>query len=398
MDKPVRQIAILAGVVYFIQGALGVAGVALPLYLRGLGWSIGKIAQISALVGFPWIFKIFYGFLSDSFPLFGYRRKPYLIICSILSSLGWFLLITLPPRTSWIVLSLALANLGFAAVDVVTDGLIVEYSRGPLSSFFQSVAWGSRNVGAFISGYVGGILAHHWRHDLKPVFMIPVILPLLVIFATFLARESKVEFKPSASFKTSLSRCWDIIKTDNMRWYMMLLVVFSTGSLFGVPFFFFMRETLGFDEDFLGLLNSLFSAGGVLGSVFYFLVLRKVPQEKLLTHAIWINSLLTLACLLVHQKLMAVLLMSLGGTAACITMLCLVTASAALLHKTGVEGTFFAVLMGIFNSGQIFFGFIGGKIYGALSLQTLIIVTGFFLLSGLIFVRKVRLYPGYYHI
>lgn len=95
MDKSIRRIAILAAIVYFIQGALGVAGVALPLYLQSLGWSIPKIAQVTSIIGFPWIFKIVYGFISDSFPIYGYRRKPYLIICSVLSSLGWLLLIML---------------------------------------------------------------------------------------------------------------------------------------------------------------------------------------------------------------------------------------------------------------------------------------------------------------
>lgn len=398
MDKPVRQIAILAGVVYFIQGALGVAGVALPLYLRSLGWSIGKITQVSAIVGLPWIFKIVYGFISDSFPILGYRRKPYLIICSIFSSTGWLLLILLPPETHFIVLSLMLGNLGFAAVDVVTDGLIVEHSRGPLSSFFQSIAWGARNIGSFISGYVGGLLAHHWRHDLKPVFIVPVLLPLLVIGATLIARESKIDFKPNISFKATLHRCGDIIRTENMRWYIVLLVVFSTGSLFGVPFFFHMRETLGFEESFLGLLNSVFSGGGILGSGIYFLFLRNVSQQKLLTKAIWINALLALACLLVREKYTAILLISTAGATACITMLSIVTASAALLHRTGVEGTFFAVLMGVFNLGQILFGFMGGKIYTILSLQMLIIISSLLLLTGLIFVRKVKIYPGHYQI
>jgi len=43
---------------------------------------------ISVLVSMPWSFKTFFGIVSDSFPIFGYRRRPYMIlgwtVCAIL--------------------------------------------------------------------------------------------------------------------------------------------------------------------------------------------------------------------------------------------------------------------------------------------------------------------------
>ena len=44
-------------------------------------------AEISIYVAFamlPWVMKPIFGFLSDKYPLFGYRRKSYLIIMTIL--------------------------------------------------------------------------------------------------------------------------------------------------------------------------------------------------------------------------------------------------------------------------------------------------------------------------
>ena len=76
----VKRLAWLAGLVYFVQGALGIAGIALPLYLRAQGFSITKIAFITSVSSAPWFFKIAYGAISDAFPLWRLRRKPYLII------------------------------------------------------------------------------------------------------------------------------------------------------------------------------------------------------------------------------------------------------------------------------------------------------------------------------
>ena len=40
-----------------------------------------QVAILSGLAGVPWLVKPLYGFLSDSVPLFGYRRRSYLMIC-----------------------------------------------------------------------------------------------------------------------------------------------------------------------------------------------------------------------------------------------------------------------------------------------------------------------------
>ena len=52
-------------------------------------------AQMSAMMGvatIPWCLKPFYGFISDSYPIQGFRRRPYMIMMSFLSSFMWIML------------------------------------------------------------------------------------------------------------------------------------------------------------------------------------------------------------------------------------------------------------------------------------------------------------------
>lgn len=42
-----------------------------------------QVAVLVGLAGLPWVVKPLYGFLSDSVPLFGYRRRSYLILCGL---------------------------------------------------------------------------------------------------------------------------------------------------------------------------------------------------------------------------------------------------------------------------------------------------------------------------
>lgn len=42
-----------------------------------------QVAVLVGLAGLPWVIKPLYGFISDSIPLFGYRRRSYLMLCGL---------------------------------------------------------------------------------------------------------------------------------------------------------------------------------------------------------------------------------------------------------------------------------------------------------------------------
>ena len=388
MAKHSHDIGWLAGLVYFTQGALGITGVALPLFLRDLKWQVSEITTVASIAAIPWTLKIIYGLLSDCFPLLGFRRKSYLMLFACISALGWLLLVFLPSDKKWIILSLLCANLGFAATDVITDGLIVEHSRGMSSYLYQSIAWGTRSLGAIISGITGGWLAEHWRA--QDVFLLTVFLPLPVLFFASKIVEKRMERGPFHSVLEPLKRCTAILMLPNLRWFLLLLFITTLSSSFGVPFFFYMRETLGFRETFLGALVSLGWLGAVIASLVYAKWLSKISPKVTLRIAITLNSLNILSTLLISDTQSAFILIFIGGMLSCITLLPIMSVSAMLTHHSGVEGSLFAVLMSIFNLGQICFGFLGGKLYPFTGLYPLIWVTGVVSLLGLLVVEKLQ--------
>ncbi|HXV27776.1 MAG TPA: MFS transporter [bacterium] len=391
MVKHSRDVGLLAGLVYFTQGALGITGVALPLFLRDLNWKVSEITTVASLAAIPWTLKIIYGLLSDCFPLFGFRRKSYLMVFACISALGWLSLILLPPEKHWILLSLLLANLGFAATDVITDGFIVEHSRGLSSHLYQSIAWGTRSLGAIVSGVTGGWLAEHWQN--KNVFLIAVFLPLPVILVAYHILEKKMERGPFHSAIEPLKRCLKILFLPNLRWFILLLFIVTLSSSFGVPFFFYMKETLGFKETLLGGLVSLGWLGAVIASLLYGKWLSKISPKLILRAAILINCINILSTLLIQDARSAFVIIFIGGMMSCITILPIMSVSAMLTHHSGVEGSLFAILMSIFNLGQICFGFFGGKLYPFTGLYPLIWVTGIVSLGGLWVVAKLDFNP-----
>lgn len=103
---------------------------------------------VMGLIQLPFALKLFCGFLSDSTPIFGLRRKPYFLIGKFLVSfssiilspswlLGWLifilsylsLAIIQQPNIVELALFIFIGGMGFIQADVCTDAMIVERSK-----------------------------------------------------------------------------------------------------------------------------------------------------------------------------------------------------------------------------------------------------------------------------
>lgn len=73
--------------VYFVQGILGLARLAVSFFLKDdLGLTPAEVAALTGIASAPWTIKPLFGFISDGFPLFGYRRRPYLVLSGFLGT------------------------------------------------------------------------------------------------------------------------------------------------------------------------------------------------------------------------------------------------------------------------------------------------------------------------
>ena len=151
--------AILAMAVYFVQGAVAVSGLAEFLLTRNaFHFTWIEISLLAALSVLTWSIKPIYGFLTDLLPLFGSRRKNYLIIASLLPVLGYGYLTLFGTSFLPIAVALIVANIGLGFADVIVDGLIVERSTPKTVGWYQAICWRSKGVGIFFAALFSGIL------------------------------------------------------------------------------------------------------------------------------------------------------------------------------------------------------------------------------------------------
>lgn len=85
-----------------------------------------EMQLLSSFISFPWCIKLVYGLIADNVPIYGSKRKSYLVINGLLI---FVLLLPLYPNLITnkyvITLFLTLNSMNTAFLNVVIDGLLV---------------------------------------------------------------------------------------------------------------------------------------------------------------------------------------------------------------------------------------------------------------------------------
>ncbi len=83
----VNRLLLFFALVYVVEGLGQIVGlIAQPLnyYLKEVhGWTPVQVTAYITVFNIPWIIKPVYGLISDFVPMFGYRRKSYLLIANV---------------------------------------------------------------------------------------------------------------------------------------------------------------------------------------------------------------------------------------------------------------------------------------------------------------------------
>lgn len=131
--------------VYFVQGILGLARLAVSFFLKDdIALSPAEVSALMGIAALPWTIKPVFGFLSDGLPIFRYRRRPYLILSGILGAIAWLSMATVVHTALAATAAILLSSLSVAISDVIVDSLVVERAREEgqgSAGTLQSLAW-----------------------------------------------------------------------------------------------------------------------------------------------------------------------------------------------------------------------------------------------------------------
>lgn len=373
---------IAVAMVYFVQGVLGLSRLAVSFYLKDdLHLDPAETAVISGFSSLPWLIKPLYGFISDSVPLFGYRRRSYLILSGLLGALSWSLMATFVDGKYGATFSILIGSLSVAFSDVVVDSMVVERARGEsqsMSGSLQSLCWGSSAFGGIVSAYFSGSLVD--AYGVRFVFGVTALLPLLTSAVAVLVKEqpvaapargqNKTLTNPGflASSKDSIVQLWDAVRQRNVFLPTLFIFLWQATPHSESAMFYFSTNKLGFNPEFLGRVKLVTSVASLLGVGLYNGFLKNVPLRKIFLVTTVFGTVLGMTQVFlvtglnrqfgISDEWFAIgdsMILTVLGQASFMPVLVL----AARLCPEGMEATLFATLMSVSNGGSVIGGLIG---------------------------------------
>lgn len=390
-----RRLAILFAIVYFAQGMSALPNQVIAINFKDHGLEADAVATFFLLASIPWFIKPLYGLISDFVPLFGQRRKSYLIVTSALACIAG-LVAGLSANYSYWELAVLYSIMGFGLAynDVLTDALMVEKGKlSGLTGAFQSVQWIAITAASIIVGLLGGYFAEY--RQLQTAFMVAAMFPLVVLLMSgFFVREKRINLQ-----KREFRAIWTALRSgfgERSVWLVgAFIFLFNFSPSFGPAFLYYQIDVLGFNQQYIGFLNAVDSAASILGALIYAPLARSTPLRRLINFAIGLSVITLLTYLGYRGEFSALLIHVIWGITGMITTLAFLDLAARACPRRA-EATFFALLMSIFNLGTLASQYVGAHLYtelgeGSFAYIWLVIISSFATAAIWLFVPMIHI-------
>ncbi|WCJ23802.1 Major facilitator superfamily protein [Euphorbia peplus] len=367
--------------VYFVQGVLGLSRLAVSFYMKDdLHLDPAETAVIAGFSSLPWLVKPLYGFISDSIPLFGYRRRSYLVLSGLLGAISWTMMATIVDSKYTVAFCILLGSLSVAFSDVVVDSMVVERARGEsqsMSGSLQSLCWGSSAFGGIVSSYFSGSLVD--AYGVRFVFGVTALLPLLTSAVAILVKENRVVAPTGQNLaimgpgfletsKKHIIELWGAVKQPHVFLPTLFIFLWQATPHSDSAMFYFTTNKLGFTPEFLGRVKLVTSVASLAGVGLYNGFLKKVALRKIFVFTTITGTALGMTQVFlvtglnrefgISDEWFAIgdsLILTVLAQASFMPVLVL----AAKLCPEGMEATLFATLMSISNAGSVLGGLMG---------------------------------------
>ena len=355
-------------IVYVVEG-IGQARVGIifqPLnhYLKEIGWTPFQVTAYLAILNFPWIIKPVFGLVSDVVPLFGFRRKSYLLISSIVAvaAYAWIARLSEPGEFAPL---LVLTSCAMATASTLCGALLAENGqRFGQSSAFVSQQWLWFYIAIMASSFAGGELVEHLTAlgSLQTAAGIAAIAPVAMVFASLYLLDERKTPANRSEMRRTLRSIVAALASRKLYLVAAFLFLYSFAPGFGTPLYYHMTDELKFSQSYIGILGSIASAGWIAGALLHRWLLRAMKSKTQLYLSIVLGTASAASFLLLRDETTAAIVNFANGVAMMIATIASLTLAAEFCPSRA-EGFAFAGLMSISNLADIFSNNVGAFLY-----------------------------------
>jgi len=280
--RPGRETQKMLIVFYFCLGVqLALPDLALRFFLIQLGIEVSQLGTFYATLFLPWCAKPLYGMISDRFPLWGLRRKPYIIISNLGAGILWVLLFAVEGSIWGAQVLAMLTSICTCFADVMYDSILVEQARlesHQKHGIVQSWCWAARAAGALVASFCGGVFLRFLTP--RQLFLIEAAVFFVVAILSFVLIDEQPCPNMSRQCCAQLKEIWHAIQNPHLWKPAIFVFVFSATPSSYAAFFYYLVEELKFSTTFLGILTMIRHGSMIVGNLIYGKCLRNIPYRK----------------------------------------------------------------------------------------------------------------------
>jgi MFS family permease len=397
--RTIRRLLVFFALVYIVEGVgqiVGLISQPLNFYLKeALGWTPVQVTAFITVFNLPWVIKPLYGLISDFVPLFGYRRKSYLILANI-AAIGGYFWITQLTAPADLLIALSLTAYAMAISSTLCGAVLVENGqRLHESGAFVNQQWLWFNIAAMVAAILGGELVQHLApaQALHTAALIVGVAPFLVIFGTLLLIDEKKTSINAQGIKATLHGLVLAFKRRELIIVAVFIFLYYFSPGLATPLYYHMTDELKFSQAYIGILTSIAAGGWVVGALLYRRFLEDLTMKQLLNLSIALGTVTTLAYLLLSSEASAAVINFCAGFSAMLATVATVTLAADYCPPRA-EGFSFAVLMSVINLSNTVGDNVGSYLYAnvfARTLPPLIVLSAAFTAFAFVLVPLLRL-------
>ncbi len=310
-----------------------------------------RVAAFWAIATFAWYVKPLAGFVCDAYPLFGTRRRGYMLLGSVLVGLFWLAFAVVPRGYASFVALMTVLNVAMVFVSTVVGGLQVEVAqRYNATGRLASLRTGIEGVMNLLAGPVGGWLAVRafgWT-ALSGALVMLSFVPVVV----WLDREPRgaraTRRQSTLVWSTARAHLRTVVRSRAMWGATGLLFLVYLAPGFQTPMLYYQQDVLKLDPRYIGFLQTLGGVGGIIGAALYGAICRRLPLRTTLIAGILLNAASTLFYLRYDSATSAALIDGAAGLVGTLATLPLYDL-AARATPPGIESFGFSLMMSIRN-------------------------------------------------
>ncbi len=347
--------------------------------------------------GLAWYLKPFAGILTDAFPLFGNRRKSYILISAVLAALSWLALIVTAHEYRYLLSVAIVINAFMVIASTAVGGYMVETAQatsgsGRLTAIRQFIQQACLVINGPAAGYLASI-AFGWTAAACGAIMF-LLVPITILFL----RERRQGLNSREGLDNAKRQLVNIATARTMWAAAGLMALFYIAPGFATALFYKQQNELHLSTQTQGFLGLIAGICGILAAVGYGILCRRLNLRTLLIWCMLIATIANLGYLFYSSLGRAQAIEGLNGFGYTLAELALMDL-AVRSTPAGSEGLGFSIMVSVRNLALFGTDWFGSNLLDqyhlsfnslviANSATTLIAVPLVLLLPRLIVIRK----------